>query len=69
MARSVGIEKEAAHKIAYASQYVDDAKINHITLDNNNKEDLLKKFDEDQLIKNAPTVIITLKLIHLIMEQ
>src|SRR6056297_1827474 len=55
MARSVGIEKEIAHKIAYASQFVDDAKINHITLDNNNEDYLLEKFDEEPPIKNAAT--------------
>lgn len=32
LARSVGIEKETAHKIAYASQFVDDARVNKITL-------------------------------------
>ena len=31
MARSIGIEKKVAHKIAYASQFVDDAKINQIS--------------------------------------
>ena len=36
MAHSVGIEKETAHKIAYASQFVDDAKINKITLADDN---------------------------------
>jgi len=34
-ARAIGYKKEIAHKIAYASQFVDDAKINHITLKRN----------------------------------
>jgi len=34
-ARAMGFKKEIAHKIAYASQFVDDAKINHITLKRN----------------------------------
>ncbi len=55
MARSVGIEKETAHKIAYASQFVDDAKINHITLNNDNEKYLLEKFNEKPEIKNAAT--------------
>ncbi len=55
MARFVGLEKETAHKIAYASQFVDDAKINHISLDNNNEDYLLEKFNEEPPIKNAAT--------------
>jgi len=31
-ARAVGFKKEYAHIVAYASQFVDDAKINHIIL-------------------------------------
>jgi hypothetical protein len=31
-ARACGFKKEAAHSVAYASQFVDDAKINHIIL-------------------------------------
>ncbi len=31
-ARACGFKKEAAHTVAYASQFVDDAKINHIVL-------------------------------------
>lgn len=34
-ARALGFKKTTAHQIAYASQFVDDAKINHITLNKN----------------------------------
>lgn len=34
-ARALGFKKSIAHQIAYASQFVDDAKINHITLSRN----------------------------------
>jgi hypothetical protein len=53
MARSVGIEKETAHKIAYASQFVDDAKVNKITLAADNPSNLLSKFGDE--IINAAT--------------
>ncbi len=53
LARSVGIEKEIAHKIAYASQFVDDAKINKITLSNNNPNDLLAEFEDHEIINAA----------------
>jgi len=36
--RAVGFKKDAAHTVAYASQFVDDAKINHIKLDQNPNE-------------------------------
>lgn len=38
-ARACGFKKEAAHTIAYASQFVDDSKINHIVA-NGRREDL-----------------------------
>ena len=53
MARSVGIEKETAHKIAYASQFVDDAKVNKITLAADNPSDLLSELGDE--ILNAAT--------------
>ncbi|RAK12547.1 hypothetical protein C8C77_105109 [Halanaerobium saccharolyticum] len=53
MARSVGIEKETAHKIAYASQFVDDAKVNKITLAADNPSDLLSQLGDE--IINAAT--------------
>jgi hypothetical protein len=53
MALSVGIEKEAAHQIAYASQFVDDAKVNKITLAEDNPADLLSKFEDNQIINAA----------------
>jgi len=59
MARSVGIEKETAHKIAYASQFVDDAKINKITLADDNNGAILsglkKDFGDSEKIINAAT--------------
>ncbi|MFW5794765.1 MAG: DUF6765 family protein [Bacillota bacterium] len=55
MARSVGIEKETAHKIAYASQFVDDAKINKITLADDNPDSLLSVLDNSEKIINAAT--------------
>ena len=55
MARSVGIEKETAHKIAYASQFVDDAKINQITLDDNNPEHYFDELNTKPQIMNAAT--------------
>ena len=59
MARSVGIEKETAHKIAYSSQFVDDAKINKITLADDNPKAILsgikKDFDDSEKIINAAT--------------
>ena len=33
--RACGFQKESAHRVAYASQFVDDAKINHIVLKEN----------------------------------
>jgi hypothetical protein len=53
MSRSVGIEKETAHKIAYASQFVDDAKVNKITLAADNPSDLLSQLGDE--IINAAT--------------
>jgi hypothetical protein len=53
MARSVGIEKETAHRIAYASQFVDDAKVNKITLAADNPNYLLSKFEDNQIINAA----------------
>jgi len=53
MSRSVGIEKETAHKIAYASQFVDDAKVNKITLAADNPSDLLSELGDE--IINAAT--------------
>ena len=53
LARSVGIEKETAHKIAYASQFVDDAKVNKITLADDNPADLLSKFEDNEIINAA----------------
>jgi hypothetical protein len=53
MARSVGIKKETAHKIAYASQFVDDAKVNKITLAADNPADLLSKFEDNEIINAA----------------
>jgi len=53
MSRSVGIEKETAHKIAYASQFVDDAKVNKITLAADNPSDLLSELGDE--ILNAAT--------------
>jgi hypothetical protein len=53
MARSVGIEKETAHKIAYPSQFVDDAKVNKITLADDNTANLLSKFDDNEIINAA----------------
>jgi hypothetical protein len=59
MARSVGIEKETAHKIAYASQFVDDAKVNKITLADDNPGAILsglkKDFGDSEKIINAAT--------------
>ena len=55
MARSVGIEKETAHKIAYASQFVDDAKINKITLAADNPSQILSELSDPQKIINAAT--------------
>lgn len=48
-ARAAGFKKEYAHTIAYASQFVDDAKINHITL-NNAPEDV-----EFEIVSNQPS--------------
>jgi len=53
LARSVGIEKETAHKIAYASQFVDDARVNKITLAADNPTDLLSKFENNEIINAA----------------
>jgi hypothetical protein len=53
MARSIGIEKETAHKIAYASQFVDDAKVNKITLAADNPSNLLSQLGNE--IINAAT--------------
>jgi len=53
MARSVGIEKETAHKIAYASQFVDDAKVNKVTLAADNPSNLLSQLGDE--IINAAT--------------
>jgi len=53
MARSVGIEKETAHRIAYASQFVDDAKVNKITLAADNPNYLLSEFKDNQIINAA----------------
>ncbi|SIQ31837.1 DUF6765 family protein [Halanaerobium kushneri] len=53
MSRSVGIEKETAHKIAYASQFVDDAKVNKITLAADNPSNLLSQLGDE--IINAAT--------------
>jgi len=53
LARSVGIEKETAHKIAHASQFVDDAKINQVTLDDDNPPHLLDEFSNTPPIMNA----------------
>jgi ribosomal protein S13 len=53
LARSVGIEKETAHKIAHASQFVDDAKINRVTLNDNNSAHLLDEFSNTSPIINA----------------
>jgi len=45
-ARMVGYKKEIAHQIAYASQFVDDAKINQMSLSKNNDSSLLDIFEE-----------------------
>src|SRR6056297_1126230 len=55
MARSVGIEKETAHKIAYASQFVDYAKINKITLAADNLSQILAELKDPKKIINAAT--------------
>jgi len=59
MARSVGIEKEASHKIAYASQFVDDARVNKITLADDNPKAILSEIKKDcgdsEKIINAAT--------------
>jgi hypothetical protein len=55
IARSVGIEKESAHKIAYASQFVDDAKVNIITLADDNPAAILSALDDSDKIINAAT--------------
>jgi len=53
MARSVGIEKETSHKIAYASQFVDDAKTNKITFAEYNPDFILSKFSDNEIINAA----------------
>lgn len=55
MARSVGIKKKTAHKIAYASQFVDDAKVNIITLADDNPASILSALDDSDKIINAAT--------------
>lgn len=55
MARAVGIEKETAHKIAYASQFVDDAKVNKFTLAEDNPSQILSQLDDAKKIINAAT--------------
>lgn len=55
LARSVGIEKDTAQKIAYASQFVDDAKINKITLAADNPSDILSELDNSNKFINAAT--------------
>lgn len=55
LARSVGIEKGTAHKIAYASQFVDDAKVNKFTLAEDNPPQILSQLDNPKKIINAAT--------------
>jgi len=40
--RACGFKKESAHKVAYASQFVDDARINHIVIAGNPGRDLIQ---------------------------
>ena len=58
-ARGCGFKKDAAHTIAYASQYVDDARINHIVV----KKELndLPEYDE---IKDGSTHFINMATCH-----
>jgi len=55
LARSVGIKKEIAHKIAYASQFVDDARINNITLADDNSPSIISALEDPEKIINAAT--------------
>jgi len=62
MARLVGIEKEVAHKIAYASQFVDDVKINQMTLSDSNHHRFLERLSDTPEIINAATCHNYLKM-------
>ncbi len=55
LSRSIGFKKDIAHKIAYASQFVDDARANLITLSDHNKPELLKYFSDTPPLFNAAT--------------
>lgn len=57
LCRTCGIKKDIAHKIAYASQFVDDAKINYLFVDEHIGDDPLFHVNEDETkcIKNIAT--------------
>lgn len=57
LCRTCGIKKDIAYKIAYASQFVDDAKINYLFVDEPITDDplFIKNEDDTTCIKNIAT--------------
>jgi len=56
LSRLVGCSKDIAAKIAYASQFVDDAKINTITFQRlNPTEDIFENTDDHKTLTNIAT--------------
>ncbi|MCC3145799.1 hypothetical protein LJ207_10730 [Halanaerobium sp. Z-7514] len=55
LSRFIGFRKDIAHKISYASQFVDDARVNLVTLSDHNDPSLLKKLSETPPLFNAAT--------------
>ena len=53
--RALGFKKEAAHIIAYASQFVDDAKVNHLVLEDKPQEIEFEMVAEEPSFLNMAT--------------
>ena len=55
VSRACGFKKESAHRLAYASQFVDDAKINLIYLQNHGLKEGLDNLDDRPAFFNIAT--------------